>query len=380
MARATMASALISSVVENLYMNVVLDTNIIVQDFLLQSKKFNLLLDHLKKTSSRVIMPQIVYEEVAEVYRRRLAQHLEDYKETGKKLEIVLAENRNVPKVDIQVDEEVEKYREYLKEKLSFSSSNIVPYKEIYLGELVNRAVKRLRPFSSKGEEFRDALLWLTVLDIAKAEEHQAIVFISNNPKEFGPNHTLHTPLHDEVKDRSLTVKYYNSIEHFIQRYAIQVEYITLDWLIDQLNIELVEEKLAESIKDYLLNMNIDRFRRGAWEELEFSGYINFHSNSLDKQNLDKPFIYEKMDGSLYVEVNYYHEIEVEAFAREESNSYTSSSFHSDLVESISHEGYYSKGIRYLYPEIEITFSITVVDQRVVNVQIVNWSNTSMRY
>jgi len=50
-------------------MNVILDTNIYVQDLLMNSASFSLLLDYLNKTGSKIIMPQIVYQELAERYR-----------------------------------------------------------------------------------------------------------------------------------------------------------------------------------------------------------------------------------------------------------------------------------------------------------------------
>jgi len=74
-----------------------------------------------------------------------------------------------------------------------------VHYKDEYLKEVINRSIKRIKPCSEKGEEFRDSLLWLTLLYIAEASENKMIVIISNNIKEFASdNGSLHPKLKDE--------------------------------------------------------------------------------------------------------------------------------------------------------------------------------------
>ena len=57
-------------------MDIVLDTNIIVQENFFRSKKFEVLVDYLKKTNSRIVLPQIVKEESISIYQKDITSQL----------------------------------------------------------------------------------------------------------------------------------------------------------------------------------------------------------------------------------------------------------------------------------------------------------------
>ena len=158
-------------------MNVILDTNIFAQDFLMNSASFGLLLDYLKKTGSKILMPLIVYQELGEVYRRELNTGSAQFERTSESLERVLID-ATIPRIEIDVSSEVAKYLAFVRKKLNLHDKDIIPFKENYLGELVTRAITRVKPFSDRGEEFRDALLWLTVLDIAREANEETLALI----------------------------------------------------------------------------------------------------------------------------------------------------------------------------------------------------------
>ena len=71
-------------------MVVVLDTNIIIQAPRLDGDLHKVLYDYLDKTDSHLIMPDIVYEEVSVVYRRRLFEEQARYLKARKQLENIL--------------------------------------------------------------------------------------------------------------------------------------------------------------------------------------------------------------------------------------------------------------------------------------------------
>lgn len=191
-------------------MNVILDTNIFVQDFLMNSASFSLLLDYLKKTGSRILMPLIVYQELGEVYGSKLSTRLEAYEGARKLLERSLTDVQ-IPSLEIDIPSEVEKYLEFVKKRLKVRDKDIVPFREHYLDDLVTRAITRRKPFSEKGEEFRDALLWLTVLDMAREAEEETLAFISNDAKAFGRSHQLYEALLHETESTGKQVNFYNS-------------------------------------------------------------------------------------------------------------------------------------------------------------------------
>ena len=64
-------------------MEIVLDTNIIARHRLLRSRTFEMLLDFVAKTRSRVILPQIVYQELGAVYKREVGKWVREFRKAS---------------------------------------------------------------------------------------------------------------------------------------------------------------------------------------------------------------------------------------------------------------------------------------------------------
>ena len=62
-------------------MDVILDSNIFRSDILLRSKDFDILMDYLSKTDYRLIMPQVILDEIKGLYYKdyRMNMNLRKY-------------------------------------------------------------------------------------------------------------------------------------------------------------------------------------------------------------------------------------------------------------------------------------------------------------
>ena len=230
-------------------MDVIIDTNIIRQDFQLGSRKFLLLFDYLKKAGSGLIIPKIVYDELADVYQRDLADKLAKYERSKTDLDKVLV-GKSLIKLNIEVEKEVQSYLAFVRKRLKISEDEILPYKSHYLEDVVTRAIKRKRPCSDEGEEFRDALVWLTVLDAAVQSPQRMIVFISANTKQFATSDgQLHPDLSAEAEASNVVIKYYRDINNFIEDHAAKIDYVTREWLNETIPIETVNQHAIEFIE-----------------------------------------------------------------------------------------------------------------------------------
>jgi predicted nucleic acid-binding protein len=283
-------------------MNVILDTNIFVQDFLMSSASFGLLLDYLKKTGSKILMPLIVYQELGEIYRSELSARSMQFERARESLEKALIDAA-VPRHETDVSSEVAKYLAFMRKKLNLQEKDIIPFRENYLSELVTRAITRAKPFSDKGEEFRDALLWLTVLDVARETNEETLAFISNDAKAFGQNHQLHEALYHEGKSTGKQVNYYNSISKFIESHGTQVDFITQSWLFTAINYSTFEDAISQKLTEYLEHFDEYDLKQRGWEGLEFTGYLS-PTGSVTEDSLTEYYVYEKSDGSFYVQAN----------------------------------------------------------------------------
>lgn len=290
-------------------MDIILDTNVFAQDFLLRSKHFELLFDYLKKTGSKILLPEIVLKELVATYGKELEKRAEDYQKAKGSLQRLVI-GSNFEDHGLNFIEETQKYIAFVLSAVGIKREEAIPYRGEYLEELVKRAISRTKPFTERGEEFRDALLWLTIMDIARGKPDKGIAFISNDAKAFGTGN-LYDELTAEVEQSGGHLRFFNSIQDFLSAHAVQIANINEEWLVRAIHFENLSDTIEKYLKEQIERMDRDYRLRRELEGLEFSGYLA-PTSDIDAGNISAYFIYEKVDGSLFIEVNFYIEYEIE--------------------------------------------------------------------
>lgn len=356
-------------------MDIVLDTNIYRSDFFMKSKRFEIVFDYLKKTNSKIIIPKIVYQEIAVVYERELMNKLGKFNRSKGDLGSILID-RSFEKFDLEIKNETEKYLVFFLKKLNIKDSEIIPYKDEYLKDVVRRALQRERPCTEKGEEFRDVLLWLTILDIVRISKNKELIFISNNVRQFASeNDSLFPSLKKEIETENLNIRYYRSLDKFIEDHATKIAYITKEWLMSVFNIETVNKYIIK-----LLDSKGDRLLEWAEtiEEKSTTGYFNPINSFVE---LDNFYVYEKSDGTFYIEADYYGEIEIEfEFEFEEGeDGYRYEHKYNPLKNDFDIEPVYyntkewKSKTKCLCPVVNVKFGITIKEKEIQNFEIIDW-------
>lgn len=232
-------------------MDIILDTNIIISENFLRTKKFAVLIDYLKKTHSRIVLPQIVKEESISQYEKMVSSKLI---EATKKIEDFSKICFTPVAIDfnIEVINETRNYIAYIQKLSKDGLLYEIPYDDKFLHEVVFRMINRKKPCSQKGEESRDAILWLSIKNLLKKEK--SVAFVSNNSNEFASydKKDLHPDLRAELAQEKLELKYYLTIDDFIKNHAEKVDYITKEWIEKELSKiidleDLITNHLADS-------------------------------------------------------------------------------------------------------------------------------------
>ena len=353
-------------------MIIVLDTNVLHDDFLMKSGRFAILLDYVKKTQSKIILPKIVYDELAATYERELSKRLRDYMRANGSLAAALSQTK-LPTINISIENEVTSYMQYVKDTLGVKDEEIFDYKDSYLHDVIERAIHRKRPCTERGEEIRDAVLWHSVLDIALKVPDKTLIFVSKNIKQFTlSENTLHPDLLDDCSKRGVIVKYFISLDAFAKEHASTIDFITNKWLIDSIG----EDKILKTAQDI-----IERYAKRSLEhelsdslyneEKSSTGYFNVSQSSLDVENF---YVYEMSDGSLRVEASLSGEIEVECevekVAKKEEYDYdyeyNSSTGKYEYNPVIRYRREVKTEFIYVYPEVSLNLEIIVRDKAVI--------------
>ncbi len=216
-------------------MRVVLDTNIYRRDFALNSNDFKIFIDYLKKTNATLSMPQIVIEELCFLYDKEVDKlksdfeiALKNYNQTSINESLILVKDGMKQRIT---------YKDFLFKKFEIHYIDEPNYKADYLKEIVTRGIQKIKPFSAKGEEFRDALLWLTILDYIKQDQYDDNIFISANVKDFADEQrkNLHPILEKELNENNLKLVFFTSLQEFNKTFSLKIDFITTDWLNENL-------------------------------------------------------------------------------------------------------------------------------------------------
>lgn len=284
----------------------------------MDSNFHKLLYDYLEKTDSHILLPKLVLDESKTVYKRTLHEKYEKYQEKGNLLNSLLISRKELESIDI--DKEVENFTSHILSIYSkFHKEYLIEYDPMMLEEAVRRAINKIRPCSEKKEEFRDTLLWLTVLNVAKSQDEKNIVFISENTSDFcSANNQLHPDLVKDLKDNDIQVFYFQSIESFIEKYADKINKLTEDSVENYLSENNVEIEVFKLLDRGIFKDIIQRFLEHKYDDIDDLTFLD-HEMQLVLFNL-----YELKDKTYLLIVNCDYALDVEFSHSDDEDYYDS--------------------------------------------------------
>jgi predicted nucleic acid-binding protein len=292
-------------------MLIVLDTNVLQEDFLMASGRFRVLLDYAERTQATFVLPRIVVDELGANYRRELQKRLAAVTRAHEQLHGIHPAS-SPPTVALDIDAATTEYLARTCRRLRVRPSDVPDYAPRYLADVVRRAIDRRRPCSDKGEEIRDALLWLATLDAA-AEASEPVFLISRNTAQFSADKSsLHPDLLAEAVGRGITVHYLPSVEEFARQHATRIAFITDEWLSNQ----IASDEVFDGVRDEI----VDAARRTLL--LRWQSYEHDYSVEGGGVSIDEYFVNVLADGDMLVEIHWYGHATVEFTEYSEDGGY----------------------------------------------------------
>jgi hypothetical protein len=297
-------------------MIIVLDTNILRKDFLLKSSKIEILNDFVSKTwRAAIVLPQIVYDELTELYKNELINHWNQIHKEVVSLEGLLINSKKENTFSFDIAKEIEKFQTNFVSRLKLTNQKIIPHNEKHLSELAKRAVQKKKPYNINGKGFRDCLIWLSLFDIAKKFNTDCITFISNNTKDFSDNENkLHPELYNEASEKGVRINYYTSLGDFLKKHASKIDFINKDWVFNNISIEYIEDNIKAHWDDNAIFEIEEKINRK-----DICEYIPVEVYNTDLEDF---FVYQMQNGEIKVEAYYNSEIEYEIHFKTKTYEY----------------------------------------------------------
>lgn len=261
-------------------MRLFLDTNIIHGDFYLQGSRISKLCSAAPKLGYELMIPEVVYDEMVDQYRRELEKHFASYER------VVTLTNRTrsgsiIKRLDRVsfLEEKITEYRTMFSTRLDDLHIRIIPYPAVDIKMLVSKELLRKKPFKEVKEHgvgYRDALIWETikVLCVPQEElidERAQIEFLTENTADFADSDgNLHPSLVEELKAKGCLGNCVQLISNVQEFFETQID---------------KELENLENIKNALLDKG--KFNRFNLEQ-ELESLLN--KDFLEKEILDSDF------------------------------------------------------------------------------------------
>lgn len=226
------------------------------------------------------MIPEVVYDEMVDQYRRELEKHVASYEK------VVSLTNRArsgsaIKRIDraLFLEEKITEYKTMFSTRLEDLLIQVIPYPAIDIKALISKELLRKKPFKEikdHGVGYRDAIIWETVKSFCAPQEEliderSQIEFLTENTADFADSEgNLHPALVEELKAKGCLgncVKLISNVQVFFES------------LIDK------ELENLESIKETLLEKG--KFNRFNLEQ-ELSSVLT--KDFLEKEIFDSDF------------------------------------------------------------------------------------------
>jgi hypothetical protein len=221
-------------------MDVLLDTNAILATGL-DGAAFGSLRDYLSTTKSRLLLSEIVVEELCAQQRSQIEGAVRKIASGNRELKRLIPDfSGKSPKVD--VEDAVARYRSRLEQ--AAVRVTIIENSPADTKEMVRRLVYRLPPASPTGEEARDVLLWLTVLATGQKQE---MAFVSGDKRAFFHEGSLKSELKEDLELSRSRITAYEGLDSFLKAHHHRRDsWVDQKWVAEQVETEQVDDALEQ--------------------------------------------------------------------------------------------------------------------------------------
>ena len=92
----------------------------------------------------------------------------------------------------------------------------------------------------------------MSCLEHALSEDEKTVIFISANTKDFSDKDcNLHPKLIEEAKNTGVEIIYFSSLDNFLKSKASTIEFITKEWLEENIDFQELEKDAISKIEIY---------------------------------------------------------------------------------------------------------------------------------
>lgn len=208
---------------------IIVDTNIVYNDFYLESKDWQKLCWLNKWKRCEICIPEFVVDEIIKKYKECIAKTINWLKKVKGDVKRYHLSNINLDNLDKK--EYVEKYVRDFGALLEDEGIRKIPYpnSKEYIKQISKRYFLNMKPFDIDKPSFQDAIIWYSILDFVRSgEKDDKFYFITNNNRDFADpkdKNQFHQQLLEELSEEEKNqLSLYHNIEIFLKDHEDLIE------------------------------------------------------------------------------------------------------------------------------------------------------------
>lgn len=257
-------------------MNIFVDTSILFTDPFLNEIFKKEIITACKQNRLNIFISEVVIKELSFNYEKNLDKIIIDIKNINTNSDKLIPnfEKLNIP----EKQNLVKQLEDFYIELSDLKNFHILPVNNDFLPLVLEKAIKRLKPFTEKKTELKDALIWLTYINHISKNNLDDNYLLTQNVNDFGLKQADQTfIIHPELQKECEKITLTNS---FKEIHKIHKKYI-----------EVQEEQTKQKFIAWIENENIndDYVQKILWDNFIDNVSDNI-SNYIDKIDLDRYF------------------------------------------------------------------------------------------
>ncbi|GEM50754.1 hypothetical protein EB1_05440 [Empedobacter brevis NBRC 14943 = ATCC 43319] len=256
-------------------MNIFIDTSILFTDPFFKEifKKEVLNACRLKRVN--IFISEVVIKELLHNYEKNLDKIIIDIKNININSSKQILDFHRFPVPDKQnLIKQLESFFENLSKLSSF---HILPINNDFLPIVLEKAIKRLKPFTEKKTEIKDALIWQTYITHINENRLENCYLLTQNVNDFGQKQVDETfIIHPELQKECSKIILINSFKEihkihnsYFEKQQEENKQKFISWLEkENINEDYVHnilwdnyiDKVADNISNYIERVDLDKY------------------------------------------------------------------------------------------------------------------------
>jgi hypothetical protein len=181
-------------------MIVIIDTTETFEHPLLTSPDWSYVQTFLNRDVATLVVPEIVISETISQFPAKFSAALSETRRAiGRLKKLVPGAQITPPEFDLA--DATSQFKDAFHARLKELRAQRAGFGEIPITRVVQRSLERRKPFDAHGQRgLRDAIIWETVLELARTTEED-IILVTGNTNDFGPDAGLANDLIEDLEE-----------------------------------------------------------------------------------------------------------------------------------------------------------------------------------